>query len=326
MTRMSSTWALTVLVLCAGDPAAPARAQVEQRTASSSRGPLRQSKNPNYFEDATGTPIVLCGSHTWNTVQDWGTNGAVQPLDFSAFVGFLKAHGHNFTLLWTTELPRFHGLPSTEKDPPDVTVSPFPWIRTGPGTATDGKPKFDLTKLDQAYFDRLRARVEALRDANIYVGVYLFSGEFLLRFRSHTDGYPFSGPNNTNGIDDGYRGGSPSSAVASVTMTALNAITDFQDAYVSKTIDTLNDLQNVLWIVSEEAPTASTWWNNHVISLVRAYEKGKALQHPIGYATLGEKPMDSILYNSDADWVLALGTHLTGEVMRHRRSDLQGQH
>jgi hypothetical protein len=86
-------------------------------------------------------------------------------------------------------------------------------------------------------------------------------------------------------------------------MTAPNAITDFQDAYVKKLIDTLNDSPNVLWIVSEEAPTASTWWNEHLISLVRAYEKGKPFQHPIGYATLGEPPNDAILYDSDADWV-----------------------
>jgi hypothetical protein len=86
-------------------------------------------------------------------------------------------------------------------------------------------------------------------------------------------------------------------------MTAPNAITDLQDAYVKKTIDTLNDLPNVLWIVSEEAPMTSTWWNSHLISLVRAYEKGKRYQHPIGYATLGTKPQDAILYNSDADWV-----------------------
>ena len=100
--------------------------------------------------------------------------------------------------------------------------------------------------------------MQALHSAGIYAGVYLFTGEFLLRFRCPTDGYPFSGPNNVNGVDDGYRGGSPASAVSSVTMTAPNAITDFQDAYVKKTIDTLNDLPNVLWIVSEEAPSKST--------------------------------------------------------------------
>ena len=222
-------------------------------------------------------------------------------MDFDAFIRFLKAHGHNCTLLWYTELPRFHGLPTTDADPPDFTVGPHPWLRTGPGLATDGEPKFDLTKFNPEYFDRLRTRVQALGKAGIYVGVYLFTGEWVLRFRCPADGYPFSGPNNINGADDGYR--DKSSAVSSVTMTAPNAITGFQDVYVKKMIDTLNDLPNVLWIVSEEAPTASTWWNDHLISVVRAYEKGKPFQHPIGYATLGEQPNDSILYNSDADWV-----------------------
>jgi len=264
--------------------------------------PLKQSRNPNYFEEASGAPLVLCGSHTWNTLQDWGTNNSIRPLDFEAFVRFLKAHGHNVTLLWYTELPRFANLPTTETDPPIFTVSPHPWMRTGPGFATDGGLRFDLTRFDTAYFDRLRDRVRRLNDAGIYTGVYLFTGEWLLRFRHSADGFPFSGANNINGVDDGYRSGSPESAVAAVTMTATNTITDFQDAYVRKVIDTLNDLPNVLWIVSEEAPARSQWWNRHMIALVKAYEKGKPAQHPVGYATL-DAPSDSILYNSDADWV-----------------------
>ena len=277
---------------------------LDARTAGQSppKRPLRPSRNPHYFEDASGNPIILCGSQTWNTLQDWGTDGAVQALDFDAFVTFLKAHGHNFTLLWRTELPRFSNLPVTATNPPDFTVSPHPWMRTGPGLATDGGPRFDLTKFDSAYFERLRTRVSALDRAGIYAGVYLFTGEWLLRFRSGTDGYPFSGPNNINGVDDGYHGGAAENGLASVTMTATNAITDLQDAYVRKTVDTLNDLPNVLWIVSEEAPMKSTWWNAHLISLIRAYEQGKANQHPIGYAAL-ESPPDSILYDSDADWV-----------------------
>jgi hypothetical protein len=266
------------------------------------KGPLRQSRNPNYFEDAGGTPLILCGSQTWNTLQDWGTDGVVRPLDFNAFISFLKAHGHNFTLLWCMELPKFRNLPTTESSAPDFTVSPFPWMRTGPGLATDGGLKFDLTKFDPAYFDRLRTRVQALSNADIYAGVYLFSGEFLLRFRCSTDGYPFTGDNNVNGVDDGYRGGSVESAVASVTMTAPNDITEIQDAYVKKAIDTLNDLPNVLWMVSEEAPPKSTWWNDHLISFVRACEAKMKFQHPIGYAALDSAP-DSIIYNSDADWV-----------------------
>src|SRR2546430_13636838 len=107
-------------------PAQQAKNHHERALSAPIKGPLRQSRNPNYFEDARGTPLILCGSQTWNTLQDWGSNGAVRPLDFDAFVSFLKAHGHNFTLLWCTELPKFRGLPTTESSPPDFTVSPFP--------------------------------------------------------------------------------------------------------------------------------------------------------------------------------------------------------
>ena len=84
--------------------------------------------------------------------------------------------------------------------------------------ATDGGLRFDLTRFNPAYFARLRARVQALNRAGIYAGVYLFTGEWLAAFRSSTDGYPYYGPNNVNGVDDGYRGGS--SGVNAVTMTA----------------------------------------------------------------------------------------------------------
>ncbi|HTV56834.1 MAG TPA: hypothetical protein VMI06_18210, partial [Terriglobia bacterium] len=251
--------------------------------------------NPHYFTNGTGRAVYLTGSQTWNTLQDWGANGSVQPLDFTAFVNMLVSHHHNFTLLWTTELPKFHALPSTTSSPPDFTVAPFAWQRTGPGKASDGKLKFDLTKFNPAFFGRLRGRVQQLHAAGIYAGVYLFTGEFLNMFRSPTDGYPFTGSNNVNGIDDG-------SGIASVTMTAPNAITAFQDAYVKKMIDTLNDLPNVLWIVSEEAPANSVWWNNHLIGLVHSYEAGKPFQHPVGYAVRHDNN-DASITNSDADWI-----------------------
>jgi hypothetical protein len=263
-------------------------------------GPLVVSGNPNYFKDANGAVLILNGSQTWNTFQDWGSNGSLRTLDFSAFVSFLTAHGHNFTLLWITEMPKFCGFPATASSPPDLIAGPLPWLRTGPGNATDGELKFDLTKFNPNFFQRLRTRVEALNSAGIYVGIYLFTGEWLNIFRCSTDGYPFTGTNNINGADDGYTGGKK--GTGAITMTAPNSITRFQDAYAEKVIDTLNDLPNVLWIVSEEAPADSTWWNNHQIAHTRAYESKKPHQHPIGYAALIGST-DATLYNSDADWV-----------------------
>jgi hypothetical protein len=272
----------------------------------SAKGPITTplkalSTNPNYFTDGTGKAIYLTGSHTWNTFQDWGTDDAIQPLDFNAFVKMLVDHHHNFTLVWTTELPTFHNLPTTSTSPPDFSVTPFPWQRTGPGNASDGKPKFDLTKFNQAYFDRLRNRVQQLSKAGIYAGVYLFSAEWILRFRFPGDGYPFTGSNNINGIDDG-------GAMKSVTMTAPNEITAIQDVYVKKLISELNDLPNVLWIVSQEAPRDSRWWNSHLIAFARSFEAGKPLHHPIGYGVPDDK--DSVIINSDADWI-APGTRIS---------------
>jgi hypothetical protein len=244
------------------------------------------------------TPAVTrsCSrAHTPGTTCRTGGTDALQPLDFTAYTKFLVDHGHNFTLLWRTELPTFCGLPTTTANAPDFLTSPQPWARTGAGTANDGNAKFDLTKFDPAYFDRLRARVTQLNAAGIYVGVYLFTGEWLNVYRCAGDGHPLTGTNNVNGIDDGGGNGS-------MDMKAPNALTAIEDAMVDKTIDTLADLPNVLWIVSEEAAASTAWWQGHMIAHVRAYEAGKPHQHPVGLAALTGAP-DSAVYDSDADWV-----------------------
>lgn len=263
-------------------------------------GPLRVSSNSHYFQDGNGKALVLNGAQTWNTFQDYGTEGKLQTIAFDAFVQFLTAHGNNFTLLWTVEMPKFCSLPVTADAPPEYVASPVPWKRTGPGLATDGGARFDLTQFNPEFFDRMRARVLALEKAGIYAGVYLFTGEYLNKYRCADDGYPLTGANNINGVDDGYREGPH--GTGAITMTSPDAMTHAQDAYVDKMIDVLNDLPNVLWIVSEEAPRDTLWWNNHQIEHIKEYEATKPHQHPVGYgAPLGIT--DTVVYNSDADWV-----------------------
>ena len=71
----------------------------------------------------------------------------------------------------------------------------------------------------------------------------LFDGLGLANNRCSNDGYPFTAGNNVNGVDDG--GGTNS-----MTMSSPNAVTNIQDAYVQKVIDTVNDQPNVLWEVA----------------------------------------------------------------------------
>jgi collagenase-like protein with putative collagen-binding domain/uncharacterized protein DUF6298 len=271
-------------------------------------GPLVQSAtNPNYFVvKGTTKAVLLSGSHTWDNVQDTGKGASPVTFDFDGYVSFLKAHGHNATILWHQDLPAYCHWDAGDNGVWQMV--PWPWQRNGPGNASDGKPKFDLTKFNQAYFDRLRARVIQLRQNGIYAIVQLFDGYGLIYERCGTaapagDGYPFTGVNNVNGIDDGYTSGATGDA--SMTMTGTNPITAYQDAYVRKVIDTLSDQPSVLWEISEEAPVDSSWWQGHMISLIHAYEAGKPFQHPVGFPTLdlNHGGADSTLYDSDADWV-----------------------
>jgi hypothetical protein len=171
------------------------------------------------------------------------------------------------------------------------------------GNASDGKPKWDLNSYNEAHFDRMRSRAETLLAANIYAIVSLFSGDELGAFRSSTDGYPLTGSNNVNGIDDGYTGGQ--SGINSMNMTAPNAITGVQDAFVKKMVDALNDLPNVIWRIDEEGPTGCSWWHEHMIDLIHTYEATKPYQHPVGLGGWegGGTASDSWLFQSGADWV-----------------------
>jgi len=266
-------------------------------------GPLKQSSvNTRYFVNSAGNAVFLAGSHTWDDFQDTDTNVGSTPaaFDFNSYVSFLKAHNHNATILWRKDLPEYCGWNFSGST---WRMGPWPWLRPGPGVATDGNPKFDLTQFNQPYFDRLRADVVQLQQNGIYAIVELFDANQLTSARCSTDGYAFTGTNNVNGVDDGYTSGA--GGTNSVTMTGANAISGYQDTYVKKVLDTLNDLPNVIYEVAEEQPAGSaTWWFPHVISLVRSYEATKPLQHPVGIGSMNATaPSDSTLYSSAADWI-----------------------
>lgn len=253
-------------------------------------GPLRvHSANPRYFTDDSGKAIYLTGSHVWISMRDGSTSDPPASFDYDAYLDFLVDRGHNFFRLWTWELPRF------TVDEQTFNMAPFPWPRTGPGLTTDGKPKFDLSRFEQSYFDRLRARVRAANDRGIYVSIMLFDGYGLQFYRSpSTDGFPFDEANNINGID---------APGTSATTLRYPEVTALQEAYVRKVIDTVNDLDNVLYEIANEAGAHSTAWQYHMINVVKRYEATKPKQHPVGMTFQYEGGTNETLFNSAADWI-----------------------
>ena len=194
------------LVAWAGqlDPVKEAK-PVAQSKAMQAKGPLRvHPTNPRYFTDGNSKAILLTGSHTWGNLQDYRYVTLPSPpsMDFDVYLVFLHRHRHNFFRLWAWEAA-FN--PNVKQG--TTFYDPMPYKRPGPGNALDGKPKFDLTRFNPAYFGRLRARVLAARDSGVYVSVMLFNG-FSIEGKGNDGGdpwvgHPFNPQNNINAIDGG---------------------------------------------------------------------------------------------------------------------------
>jgi uncharacterized protein DUF6298 len=268
--------------------------------SSSFRGPLRHHpKNPRYFSDDSGKAIYLTGSHTWPNLIDRGPSDPPPKFDFDGYLDLLEKRHHNFIRLWARHVTWYHGYGEGE-----LHAATLAWQRTGPGNALDGKPKFDLTQLNDAYFERLRSRVAAAGERGIYVSVMLFGGYY--ECHGGWLGNPFHARNNINGIDgdpDGDDHGFESHTLA------LPNITELQQAYVRKVIDTINDLDNCLYEISNEGNESSYQWQCRLIDFIHEYEGKKPKQHAVGMTALWSESAarcNKLLAESPADWISPL--------------------
>jgi hypothetical protein len=252
--------------------------------------------NPRYFTDGSGQAIYLTGSHTWNTIQDH-SDLALPGGTFAGLLDWLGARGHNFLRLWMVEHAVGEGAVSGIS-----TVSPLPWLRTGPGTALDGQPKFDLTQFNPAYFDRLRQRAIAAGSRGFYVSVMLFD-DWSTENPDAWQGHPFHPSNNVNGADGDPNGDDLGLEFHTLQVPAIVAL---QDEYVKKVVDTVNDLDHVIYEVANETDTAGALaWQTRVVDLIRQYEASKPKQHLVGL-TVGWPVVgvdNTALFNSTAEWI-----------------------
>jgi len=285
----------------------------ETRAAEPAAGPLRvHPDNPRYFADGTRhddgrlRAVWLTGAHTWNNLVDMGRNDPPEVFDFEGYLEFLQRHGHNFIRLWAwdstwwdTQANRRLGKDFVHR------ASPQPWLRTGPGMALDGKPKFDLDRFNPAYFERLRDRVRAAGARGVYVSVMLFEGWGLMHgnrrgglqedgwaWRSH----PFNPSNNVQSLP--IQGADALSG--RVHVLGNDEANARQAAYIRKVVDTVNGLDNVLYeVINEGGDPGWDWW---VVRTIREHEQTKPRQHLIGITGHGAERLESMLA-SPADWI-----------------------
>jgi hypothetical protein len=286
--------------------------------------------NPRYFTIASGSPadrrvVYLTGSHIWNNLHDGMGPGSAcvetpERFDYDGYLKFLKERGHNFIRLWRWEQFKSQAAGGSFH----LCMTPQPWLRTGPGTAKDGKPKFDLSKFDPAFFARLRDRAVAAGNQGIYVAVMLFDGWalHLSPAPDNVEGHPFHAGNNVNGIGI-------TSIVDYQVLPLDPRVRALEEAYIKKVVDALHDLPNVLYEVANESSGGgvvdkafaqmlglgdppdwgnSTEWQYWVINVVKQYERQKGYPaHPIGmtmqFPVADQTKVNDPLFSGPADWV-----------------------
>lgn len=222
--------------------------------------PLRiHPNNFRYFTDDSGKAIVLSGSHTWLRKAEnhqWKADGWNLE-KFNKYIDFLKYWNHNYVRLWMWE----------HKGDIDI------WEK-GP----DGK--YDLSKLNQEYFDLVKSFVSSAEAHGIYVGVMLFQGWSGTCEASKSDwiNHPMNKDNNINGID-----GNPDNLPYGNKVHSLEnpRINKFQEMYVTKMINTLNDFDNIMWEIGNETIKSSLPWKAYIAGLIKGYEKQLPKQHLI---------------------------------------------
>jgi hypothetical protein len=272
--------------------------------------PLRLcDANRRWFLDGDGRGVLLTGFHTWTNLVDITRGDEGPSFDYGWYLDEISSLGHNYIRLWAWDA-------LCSWDPRD-RVHLFPWARTGPGLAVDGKPKLDLTVFDPEYFARLEERVALALERGIYVGVMLFEGWATSdSTTAPLDWHSFAGSNNINGIDVSGR----LEHGWMIDWMALGdpAVVRLQEEYVRKVVRLLNAYPNVFYEVSNEAGAFSYAWQEHFVKVVKEEESVLPYQHVAGISGGMKTSGDDAYFQLEADWLAPEGWAPVDEVSPYR--------
>lgn len=291
-------------------------------------------RNPRYFQNLrTGDAVFLHGFDHFRGLQEYNNNG-VAPLDFQSFIDQLTQYSHNFLRLWAWEhFWRINEAKGINKGQQSQVLPPHIYKRTGPGNAIDGKPKFDLRKFDQRYFDRMRERIINAGKNGIWVSVMLFQGWSIqgqgTQANTPWQGHPFNSHNNISGIDGDWDQDGNGWELHTRTNPQINSL---HEAYVKKIIDTVGDLNNVLFEISNESIatelpdrchhiTRVKDWAYFFIDFIHHYERQQGYgPHPVGMSGFrpipGDPPLrktNPLLFASPAEYISPSGSPGPGD-------------
>lgn len=224
--------------------------------------------NPHYF-DFRGRPTVLITSAEHY--------GAVLNLDFD-FVRYLEtlaADGLNLTRTFSGAYVEPAGAFRIERN----TLAPLagrficPWARSDvPGYAKGGN-KFDLTRWDDHYFDRLERFLTAASQRGVVVELALFCpmyGDEQWKLS------PMNAANNINGLGEIAR-------TNVYTLDRNGGLLAVQEGMTRRIVTALRDHDNLIYEICNEPYFGGVTleWQHHIAEVIQAQEAELGVRHLI---------------------------------------------
>lgn len=231
---------------------------------------------PNYFQHPDGKPLLLIGDYTWGTFSD-------VDFDYKAQFDALKANGLNFARVWL-----WWG--AEQLLPPDDNLHVEPFLRPGPGKANDGRPKYDLSQFNPAFFNRLRDLCAAARERGLFLQLITVDA-WMLKHAHLWKLHAFHRDNNINGVDgDPRHTGTGTDGQQGFCSLGNPKALEFQKAYLRKLVDTVNDFDNLLIEIANENYYSAAW-EVRLCEFIRESERAKPRQHVL-------MPLDLLSHSS----------------------------
>jgi len=222
---------------------------------------------PDLFRDPSGKPLLLVGSYGWGMFSN-------SNFDYAAMLDTLQNDGLNFARVWLFWGDEVLTDIDTRTGKPLHNVVPY--LRTGPGNANDGRPKYDLTRFNPIFFERLRDVCQQAQDRGIYLQLCIFDGWLLKtpRWRDHV----YHVDNNINGVDgDPKRTGRGRDNDYGFASLKNSAAMKHQQALIRQVVDTVNDFDHIFFEIANE--NANPQWELFLCNYLHKYEQSKPKQH-----------------------------------------------
>jgi hypothetical protein len=222
-----------------------------------------------------GRPLLSFGTMTDNIF--WVEQDA---FDYKAWADWQAAHGMNHCRAY---LPAGWVLSEdfTKRNGGDVSKLLFPYMETEPGSR-----KFDLTKFNQAFWDRLRAQCQYLESKGVIIDLLMLNGWQMWTYNDEVkarnwDAHFFNPRNNVNDFTRHLAGGGGCNEPNRLQFyhsiaDGQTELFEAQKAYYEKIIETTHDLGNIYYeLVHEIAQNYDDWdktrqWLEAIALAVRA--------------------------------------------------------